>query len=113
MSGRKLGGHHLESTRAKIQADRLIAWLHAIVFIEEYGHKGGMKLPDMNPETLGHRIRAALGLLSKSVPDLSAVQVTGQVTHHYVARLPEVSTNVEEWIQKFPPPPPTPTALLN
>jgi len=45
---------------------------------------------------------AFMSLLSKVMP----TQVVGDVTHRYVARLPAVEGNAQEWLKKYSPPPP-------
>ena len=46
------------------------------------------------------QVRAIVALLRKSIPDLAAVEVTSDVTHRYVAQLPEVLSK-EEWLAKY------------
>lgn len=43
------------------------------------------------------QVTAALGLLKKTAPDLSAVEHSGEVDTNYVARLPALSTTMDEW----------------
>lgn len=44
------------------------------------------------------QVSAALGLLKKTAPDLSAVDHSGDVTQtHYVARVPPISPDMETW----------------
>jgi hypothetical protein len=40
------------------------------------------------------------GPVRKSIPDLAAVEVTSDVTHRYVAQLPDVLSK-EEWLAKY------------
>ena len=51
------------------------------------------------------QIRAAEILLRKVVPDLSSMAYTGEITHRYVARVPEVSPSVDAWEREHVPPP--------
>ena len=67
---------HDENTRAKIQASQLINRL------EDHVLNG----VDMKPT----QVAAALGLLKKSVPDLSAVEHSGDMTLHHEAALDEL-----------------------
>lgn len=64
---------HQDDIRAKIQADRLIAWLQAGVFESQFQGKKVVLDKDSGP-----RVRAALGLLSKSVPDLQRTELQGE-----------------------------------
>lgn len=43
------------------------------------------------------QVSAALGLLKKTAPDLSAVEYAGEVQHTYVARMPAPSNTMDEW----------------
>jgi hypothetical protein len=43
------------------------------------------------------QVTAALGLLKKTAPDLSAVEHSGEVETTYVARLPTASKTMDEW----------------
>jgi hypothetical protein len=55
---------------------------------------------DMSPT----QIRAAEILLKKTLPDLSAQEITGDVTQ-YVARLPQPAASVEAWTAATTPTP--------
>jgi hypothetical protein len=46
------------------------------------------------------QVRAIEILLRKSVPDLTKTDVQAEVTHRYVAQLPEVLSR-EEWLGKY------------
>jgi hypothetical protein len=46
------------------------------------------------------QIAAAKILLSKVIPDMKAVEHTGEVTTNYVLRLPQTATSVEQWQQQ-------------
>lgn len=46
------------------------------------------------------QVSAALGLLKKTAPDLSAVEQTGEVTHNYIAYLPSPVKSMDEWQAK-------------
>lgn len=43
------------------------------------------------------QVSAALGLLKKTLPDLTSVEHSGEIETHYVARLPTLSKNMDEW----------------
>lgn len=54
------------------------------------------------------QVSAALGLLKKTAPDLSAVDHSGDVTQtHYVARVPTISPDMETWQRQHSEPPKT------
>lgn len=67
MAARTLRPRHQDDIRAKIQSSQLINFLH--------NHIDG-KLENVDSS----RVTAALGLLKKTVPDLSAIEHTGNVT---------------------------------
>ena len=50
-------------------------------------------------------VTAALGLLRKVAPDLSAVESKNETTVRYVARLPNKSASPVEWQQQHAPEP--------
>jgi len=80
---------HDEETRAKIKTSQLINRLQAHIFGEI----------DLKPT----QVQSALGLLRKTIPDLSQADNTTEVTHRYVARLPEVAKSTAEWQQQHVP----------
>lgn len=43
------------------------------------------------------QVTAAIALLRKVMPDLSNVEMGGEVKHSYVARLPEPVDSMDEW----------------
>jgi hypothetical protein len=49
------------------------------------------------------QLQAAKILLDKSVPNLANIDHTGEVTHNFVAQLPEVAKSTEEWQQHYAP----------
>lgn len=70
MGARTLKPHHQDDIRAKIQADRLIAWLQAGVLGEQFqGH-------DVTLTT--EKVAAAKALLAKCIPDLTKAELTGK-----------------------------------
>ena len=79
---------NLTGTRAKIQAAKLIARLQDHIF-------GRLKTPlDVS------QVRAIDILLKKVVPDLTRTEVTADITHRYVVRLPDV-LDKETWLKRF------------
>lgn len=96
MSGVK--GMHVRRSTSPDYADRVRARIKA----------GGIaKLLEKHVagkyEMSATQVAAALGLLRKVVPDVSAVEHSGEVLHSYVAELPHVSPNVESWQQQHTP----------
>lgn len=49
------------------------------------------------------QVSAGLGLLRKVMPDLSQADNTTEVTHRYVARLPEKAEDATSWQQQHAP----------
>jgi len=45
----------------------------------------------------------ALKLLAKVLPDLKAIEHTGEVLHSYIAEVPAVAPQVETWQQQHSP----------
>ncbi len=82
---------HDENTRFKIQADRIIDRLQQ--FIE-----GKVELS-------APQVTAALGLLKKRLPDLGSVELSGEVSIPYVARIPSASETIDEWQDQHVPQP--------
>lgn len=83
----RLNPSHDERTRAKIKTSYIINRLHSFV-------KGDV---EMAP----HQVTAALGLLRKTLPDLSATELTGDITHSYALVLDQSET-AEAWEQQLP-----------
>lgn len=92
----RLNTRHQESVRNLIRANRLVVRLQQFAL----GRKFQGQPVNMSPS----QVRAAEVLLRKLVPDLSAVDHTGEVTHHYVALVPAVSESTEEWQKQHVPP---------
>jgi hypothetical protein len=82
MAKRVFSPKHDENTRLKIQTSQLINRLSSLV-------RGEI---EMAP----HAVTAALGLLRKTLPDLSAVEHQGEV-QSFVMRLPEPAANTDAW----------------
>jgi hypothetical protein len=83
MAARKRALHLNDDWRAKIQTSMLINRLS--------DHVAG------KVELTSTQVTAALGLLKKTAPDLSAVEHSGEVEHAYAARVPTGSKNMDEW----------------
>lgn len=60
---------HQEDVRAKIQADRLLAWLQAGIF--------GTKFQGHSVELTSEKVSAAKALLNKRLPDLVRSELAG------------------------------------
>lgn len=86
MPARKVKIRHDDETRAKIQAAQIINRLQGCI-------NGTVELS-------ATQVSAANILLRKVLPDLTATELTGEVLTHYVARLPDPITNVDEWQTK-------------
>lgn len=74
---------HDDETRAKIKAGNIINRLQKLIAGEI----------EMAP----HAVTAALGLLRKSLPDLTSVEHSGDIATSYVARLPQPIDDINEW----------------
>lgn len=72
-----------EAWREKIQTSMLINRLQ--------DHVNGVI------ELSSTQVSAALGLLKKTAPDLSAVEHAGEIQHAYVARMPAPSDSMDAW----------------
>lgn len=66
---RRLHARHQEDVRKKIQADRLLAWLHAGIFGSKFQGKEVILSPD--------KVSAAKALLNKCLPDLTKTEHSG------------------------------------
>lgn len=80
---------HDEDTRKRIQAGNIIARLHKLIMGEI----------EMAPQA----VTAALGLLRKSLPDLTSVEHSGEVTKNYVVRMPTKPADMNEWQTRYTP----------
>lgn len=80
---------HDEETRAKIKAGNIINRL--------------TKLIEGEIEMAPHAVTAALGLLRKTLPDLTSVEHSGDVTKTYVARMPAKTDTMDEWRKQHSP----------
>jgi hypothetical protein len=82
VAARTFSPKHDEQTRLKIKTSQLLNRLNALI-------AGEIEMPP-------HAVTAALGLLRKVLPDLSAQELSGGVTN-YVARLPTPAKDVSAW----------------
>ena len=80
---------HDDDTRAKIKAGNIITRLQKLIAGEI----------EMAP----HAVTAALGLLRKSLPDLTSVEHSGEFTKNYVARMPAQTPTMDEWRKQYSP----------
>ena len=82
--GVRLNPEHDERTRAHIQTTHLINRLQSFV--------------NSKVELQPHQVTAALGLLKKTMPDLAAIEHSGEVKQTYIVspKLPN-----EEWEEKY------------
>jgi len=78
--------HMPDELRARIKAAQLINRLQAHIF-------DGLELSRS-------QVQAIAILLNKCLPDLTAVAVKAEVTHRFVAQLPDVLSK-EEWIKRY------------
>ena len=81
---------HDDNTRAKIKAGNIINRLNKLI-------AGEIEMPP-------HAVTAALSLLRKSLPDLTSVDHSGDITNRYVAELPSVAPDPDTWQQQHVPP---------
>lgn len=86
-SGRRPGYRHHERTREKIQVTQIVNRLHKLVMGEA----------EMAP----HAVTAALGLLKKVMPDMSAVEHTGEVAERYVIAAPQPVKDIQSWLTEY------------
>jgi hypothetical protein len=50
------------------------------------------------------QVTAALGLLRKTLPDLTATELSGEVTQRYVVRAPSPVESAAQWLETYAPP---------
>jgi hypothetical protein len=92
MAARTRRINHDDATRLKIQTSQIINRLQ------------DNALGKLKSEMTPGQIQSANILLKKSVPDLSSTENKTEVTHRYVADVPEVAANVDEWQKQHAPP---------
>lgn len=83
---------HPEETRKKIQTSQLINRLtsHAL---------------SPTPLMDASQVAAIRILLGKVLPDLSATELSGEIEHNYVARMPAPVRDMAEWQNRYTPTP--------
>jgi hypothetical protein len=77
---------HDEQTRLKIQTGNIITRLQKLI-------AGQVEMPP-------HAVTAALGLLRKTIPDLTSVEHSGEVATTYVVGVPPREKTSESWAQR-------------
>ncbi len=82
---------HDSETRAKIQSAQIINRLE--------GHIMG------TVELSATQVSAGLGLLRKTIPDLSQAEIKSELTHRYVARVPDKKADANSWAEQHTPQP--------
>jgi hypothetical protein len=80
---------HDDETRAKIKSAQIINRLH--------GHVMG------EVELSATQVSAALGLLRKTIPDLSQAEIKSETTVRYVARVPDKAATADKWQEQHEP----------
>ena len=90
MAARKLRPFHTDEIRAKIQTSQLINRLT--------DHVLGASILDPS------QVSAALGLLRKTIPDLSASDNKNETVVRYVARASMPAKTVDEWLTRVKKP---------
>lgn len=77
---------HDENTRQKIKVGNIVDRLEKLIAGEI----------DMKP----HAVTAALGLLRKVLPDVTSVELSGEISTSKVIRTPTISPSVSDWINE-------------
>ena len=80
---------HDEDTRAKIQVGNIITYLQ--------GHIEGIK------ELSATQLKACEILLRKSLPDLTSVEISGEITTSKVIRAPAMAATTQDWSETHSP----------
>ncbi len=80
---------HDDETRAKIKSAQIINRLHSHVMGEV--------------ELSATQVSAGLGLLRKTIPDLSQAEIKSETTVRYVARVPDKAISSDTWQQQHEP----------
>ena len=88
----RLNPKHDARTRDKIKTSQLINRLEAFVF-------GKNDATSKKPvEMSSHQVNAALGLLRKTLPDLQATELSGEVKHAVISDKPMAE---DDWAEKY------------
>jgi hypothetical protein len=85
--GVRLNPQQDERTRSAIQTTQIVKRLTKLV-------NGEVEMPP-------HAVTAALGLLRKTLPDLTSTELTGEVTTTKVIRTPAVANNLDTWQRQY------------
>jgi hypothetical protein len=93
MAARTTKIKHDDQTRAKIKSAQIINRL--------MGHING------EVELSATQVSAGLGLLRKTIPDLSQAEIKSETTVRYVARVPEKKADAKAWQEQHAPKQPT------
>lgn len=80
---------HDENTRAKIQAGNIITRLQGLI--------------DGKHEMPPHAVSAALGLLKKVLPDVTSVEISGEISTSKVIRAPATEQTPSSWAKNHIP----------
>ena len=88
----RLNPKHDQRTRDKIRTSQLVNRLEAFVF----GQKDGQtkKVVEMTAQ----QVNAALGLLRKTLPDLQATELSGEVKHTVISDEPMAE---DDWTKTY------------
>lgn len=89
MAARTNKPFHAEKTKGLIRASQL---LNRLILCA----KGKVHMTS-------EQITAARIVIRTYIPELSAVQHTGEINHNYIARVPTVAQNSDEWTQQHRP----------
>ena len=89
MPARVIKIRHDENTRLKIKVGNIITYLH--------GHIEGVK------ELSATQLKACEILLRKALPDLTSVEVSGEITTSKVIRAPAMAASTEAWSEQHNP----------
>ncbi len=84
--GVRLNPQQDDRTRSAIQTSQIVNRLTLLV-------KGEVEMPP-------HAVTAALGLLRKTLPDLTSVEHSGEITTSKVIRTPSIAPDAPTWLQQ-------------
>jgi len=87
--GRRPGFIMSDEHRVKIQNSNI---LYALI-----EHVEGKR------EMSATQVSAGIALLRKVMPDLAAVEHSGEVEHNYIARMPAPVADMDEWNKRYNP----------
>ena len=87
--GVRLNPQQDERTRSAIQTSQIVNRLTSLI-------NGTVEMPP-------HAVTAALGLLRKTLPDLTSVEHSGEIVTSKVIRAPQVSKSPTSWASEHIP----------